>query len=166
MKLSRLFWMCLKFDSNFQYAPAWTNNFDLCNPSTSLFHLYPCFNLDLDSSIHAICWNQETLGRNKGSNWTMTKFFHIYADGKRVREISWEQYRKLSRSKVHYALCRLHKNEIGFSKGSNWIWLSLRQLKEILREWSLTWKDSENGKRKVKARWKSKFNLTWEREQG
>ena len=64
----------------------------------------------------------------------MTKFFHIYADGKTVKEISWQEWQKLNRSRTQYLLCRLHKNEIAFSKGSNWIWLPLGQVKEILRE--------------------------------
>lgn len=61
------------------------------------------------------------------------KYFWLYADGKTVKEISWEEYRKLFVSKNRYLLCRIYSDtEIAFRKGNNYIWLPLRQLKEIL----------------------------------
>ena len=61
----------------------------------------------------------------------------MYADGKRIREISLEAYAEIGRrnreSKYTKTLMWVGKNEIGISKGSNCIWVSLRQLLEVLK---------------------------------
>lgn len=64
------------------------------------------------------------------------RFFHIYADGKTVREISWEEWRKIrlkdySSDRARLA-CRDEGTDLYFSKGRNFIWVRKAQLAEIL----------------------------------
>jgi len=67
----------------------------------------------------------------------MTRYFHLYADGKRIREISWDEYLDMVRSNqvslYKKRLMWVGKGYIGISKGEDYIVISLRQLLEVLR---------------------------------
>jgi len=67
----------------------------------------------------------------------MTRYFHLYADGKRIREISLEEYIEIGRRNRHLKNTKrimwIGKNDIGISKGNNFIWLPIKQLLEVLR---------------------------------
>jgi len=67
----------------------------------------------------------------------MTRYFHLYADGKRIREISWDEYLDMVRSnqKSLYKkrLMWVGNDCIGISKGEDYIVISLRQLLEVLK---------------------------------
>jgi len=67
----------------------------------------------------------------------MTRYFHLYADGKRIREISWDEYLAMVRSNqvslYKKRLMWVEKDYIGISKGEDYIVISLRQLLEVLR---------------------------------
>ena len=67
----------------------------------------------------------------------MTRYFHLYADEKRIREISWDEYLDMFRSnqKSLYKkrLMWVGKDHIGISKGEDYIVIPLRQLLEVLR---------------------------------
>ena len=61
----------------------------------------------------------------------MNTYYHIYADGKTVREISEEQYFKLQRRNC--LVCWLDEEGIVFVKGYSVIHIPLKQLKQILK---------------------------------
>lgn len=67
-----------------------------------------------------------------------TRFFHIYADGETVREISWEEWRKICNQDYNSSntrlLCRIDDTEIYFHKGQQFIWVRKSQLMQILKE--------------------------------
>jgi len=67
----------------------------------------------------------------------MTRYFHLYADGKRIREISWEEYieivrRERHREKTKTLLC-VSKHDIGISKGEHYAYVPIKQLLEVLK---------------------------------
>lgn len=64
------------------------------------------------------------------------RFFWLYADGKTVKEISWEEWRKIAnddykREKTR-KICRVDNTEFYARKGNNFIWIPRRQLEEVL----------------------------------
>ena len=67
----------------------------------------------------------------------MTRYFHLYADGKRIREISLEEYIELGRksreSKYTKTTMCVGENDIGISRGYSYVWVSIKQLLEVLR---------------------------------
>ena len=67
----------------------------------------------------------------------MTRYFHLYADGKRIREISLEEYIEIGRenreSRYSKTIMWVGKNDIGIGRGNSYVWVSIRQLLEVLR---------------------------------
>jgi len=67
----------------------------------------------------------------------MTRYFHLYADGKRIREISWDEYLDTVRSNqvslYKKRLIWVRKDYIGISKGEDHVVIPLRQLLEVLK---------------------------------
>jgi len=67
----------------------------------------------------------------------MTRHFHLYADGKRIREISLWEYIEIGRRSRGPKYCKttmwVGKKGIGISRGNSYVWVSIRQLLEVLR---------------------------------
>ena len=67
----------------------------------------------------------------------MIRYFHLYADGKRIREISWEEYIEIVRRERHRektkTLLWVGKDCIGIGRENRYVWVSIRQLLEVLR---------------------------------
>lgn len=68
---------------------------------------------------------------------TKSRCYHLYADGKTVREISMEEFRgmwmaDLRRKRTH-RLCRVRPDEIIFFKGKSSMYVSMAQLRQILK---------------------------------
>lgn len=62
------------------------------------------------------------------------RFFHLYADGKRIREVDIEELRanKFGLKNKKSMLLSVHSNYIHISKGPNYVWVPLSQIIEIL----------------------------------
>jgi len=67
----------------------------------------------------------------------MTRYFHLYADGKRIREISEEEYielgRKWKRRSKTIRLVAISKTDLFLEAGRNFIYVPLKQLLEVLK---------------------------------
>jgi|GEM_PF-4659329 len=67
----------------------------------------------------------------------MTRYFHLYADGKRIREISLWEYIEIGRksrgSKYRKTTMWVGKNDIGIGRGNSHVWVSIKQLLEVLK---------------------------------
>ncbi len=59
------------------------------------------------------------------------RYFHVYADRKTVRELTGQEYNRLSQE-LGYACAWMDDADIVFVKGSNVNFLSLEQLRQIL----------------------------------
>ena len=61
----------------------------------------------------------------------------MYADGKRIREISWDEYPEIVRRERHRektkTLLWVGKDCIGISKGEHYAHIPIRQLLEVLK---------------------------------
>jgi len=65
------------------------------------------------------------------------RVFHIYADGKTVKEISWQKYRELSERKLRerkFVLVWKHELAIHHHRTSQYI--RRKQLEQVLKECS------------------------------
>jgi len=66
------------------------------------------------------------------------RFFWVYANGKTIKEISWEEWAKMVNRdfnrETSRLLVRIHDNDIYFRKGSQGIWMRKKNLKEILQK--------------------------------
>lgn len=71
-----------------------------------------------------------------------TRFFHLYADGKRVKEITSKEYFAIRKKSASYKTpkkqtARVHiyrgKVEISISKGTSYIYVRMNQLLECMR---------------------------------
>lgn len=67
------------------------------------------------------------------------KWFWFYADGKRVKELSWEEWRDIVNRDRHasmdvgrHLLVRIDDSHIYARKGSDSIWIRKSQLKEVI----------------------------------
>lgn len=65
------------------------------------------------------------------------RYFWLKSDGKTVKEISFEEYRKIVKTEWTWTsntrmICRLTDSEIYVRKGQNYFWIPMRQLKEVL----------------------------------
>ena len=67
----------------------------------------------------------------------MTKYFHLYADGKTVREISREEYIDISykwrESSRPRRLVTASQNGVWAEYGNSGVWIPMPQLLEVLR---------------------------------
>ena len=67
---------------------------------------------------------------------TKTRYYHLFADGKTVREISMEEHRLIwiadLRRKRSRRLCRVRPDEIIFFKGDSSMYVPMAQLRQIL----------------------------------
>lgn len=68
---------------------------------------------------------------------TKTRFFRIYADDRTVKEISFDEYKRLMRQnwrakKRTILLCRVDSTDIYFKKAGHGLWIRRKQLKHIL----------------------------------
>lgn len=61
------------------------------------------------------------------------KYYHLLSDDKTVKEISWEKYRKLCQ-RDGFKVVALEKAWLNARKGTNYVYIHLRQLRQILRE--------------------------------
>ena len=73
---------------------------------------------------------------NRG-NFGSMKYYWFLSDGKIVREISWEEWRKMASKDMHKKsntrlLCRIETSYISFRKGNRHIWIPLKQLRKVL----------------------------------
>lgn len=60
-------------------------------------------------------------------------YFHVYADSKKVKELTFEEYKKLEgHGKRPLCVGVCEGRYITFRKGSNWIFIPLRQLEKTL----------------------------------
>lgn len=68
----------------------------------------------------------------------MERYFHLYSDGKTVKEIDWATFRKYGLAnwdaKGKKRLCMLLKNEIYFSRGRSGVCVRMEQLNQILEK--------------------------------
>jgi hypothetical protein len=64
------------------------------------------------------------------------KYYHILADGKRIKEISWKEWSRIKRidydAKNTRLLCGISGNEVYLSKGRSFIWARKDTLSKIL----------------------------------
>lgn len=60
------------------------------------------------------------------------KYYHVYSDGKRIREIHGEEVTKLwgSNKKV----VAVERSWLGFAKGRNYVWLARGQLEKLIQD--------------------------------
>jgi len=67
----------------------------------------------------------------------MSRYFHLYADGKTVREISQEEYIDISRkwrgSARPRRLVAVSQTGLWIERGPKGVWVPLEQLLEVLR---------------------------------
>jgi len=67
----------------------------------------------------------------------MARYFHLYADGKRIREIDVDEYLEITRKNYHSKRSKrvvwVRKDYIGISKGIWYAKVPLRQLLEVLK---------------------------------
>ena len=67
-----------------------------------------------------------------------TGLFHLYTDGKTVREISREEWQMIwtqdQKNQNTRLLCSVSGTEVYFRKGENGISIPMRQLKKVLGE--------------------------------
>lgn len=61
------------------------------------------------------------------------KYYHLLSDDKTVKGISWEKYRKLCQ-RDGFKVVALEKAWLNMRKGTNYVYINLRQLRQILRE--------------------------------
>ena len=57
-------------------------------------------------------------------------YYHIYTDGKTVKELSKNQYYRLLMKSQHL-LCRTDNGDVGFFDGDSVIYFSVAQLKQL-----------------------------------
>jgi len=67
------------------------------------------------------------------------RYFHLFSDRKTVKEISWEEHRKLfntgwENSTKKYLLVLVFPSEIGFVYGQAVIWIPVKQLLQVLQQ--------------------------------
>lgn len=66
---------------------------------------------------------------------TERKYYHLYADGKKVKEVSRDEWLKIVIKERDYENSKLvvtvYKDEISFNKGRNHIFLMRKQLEQI-----------------------------------
>ncbi|MBA7646857.1 hypothetical protein ES703_54623 [subsurface metagenome] len=67
---------------------------------------------------------------------TKIRYYHLFADGKTVREISREEHREIwmadLRRKKTRRLCRVRRDEVIFFKGGSSMYVPMAQLRQIL----------------------------------
>lgn len=81
------------------------------------------------SNVENGCWSSEEKMK--------VRWFWLLSDHKTIREISWDQWKKIVEKdfekRSHTRLiCRVCDSEIYFRKGSDFLWIPMDQLKEIL----------------------------------
>ena len=68
----------------------------------------------------------------------MPRYFHIFSDGKTVKEIDWKTFRRYGKANWvnvnKKRLCILHDSEIYFSRGISGVSVRLKQLNQILEK--------------------------------
>ena len=66
------------------------------------------------------------------------KWFWLYSNGKKVKEISWEQWRDIvnqDRGRENTRLvCRADNSELYLRKGDRYVWVPMAQLQKVLDE--------------------------------
>lgn len=67
------------------------------------------------------------------------KYYHLFSDRKTVKEISWEEHRKLvntgwEHSTKKYLLVLVSPSEMGVVYGRNIIWIPFKQLLQVLQQ--------------------------------
>ena len=67
----------------------------------------------------------------------MTRYFHLYADGKRVHEISGDEFAdiclKWRHSQKPRRLMAVSESGVWYEYGKRAVWIPLRQLLEVLK---------------------------------
>jgi len=76
------------------------------------------------------------------------KYFHLFNDRKTVKEISWEEHRKLvnvgwEHSTKKYLLVLVSPSEIGLVYGKSIIWVPVKQLLQVLQSAGILKEDAE-----------------------
>lgn len=69
---------------------------------------------------------------------TERKYYHLYADGKTVKEISGDEWLKILTKEMDWSnskfVATVYKNEVSLNKGRNHIFVLKSQLEQILKE--------------------------------
>lgn len=80
----------------------------------------------------------ENLGKTK-TKWPF-RFFQLYSDRKRIRELDVTEVRKMTSNSI---IISVGKNELNISKGAHYVNFPTRQLREVLDSVDCVQKDAK-----------------------
>lgn len=68
-----------------------------------------------------------------------SRYFRLYSDGKRIKELTWEEWKEIAIRQLNwkeraFSLCKICDTEIYLRKGEHSFWISRKQMEKVLNE--------------------------------